>query len=85
MISKDQKENVICTIDDVRGDFLGPPHGIISLTVLIANKNEVYLISKASVATLTTFFAVRESHVKMSNLNQSSMCEEINVTFIFVG
>ena len=26
LISKDQKENIICTMDDVRGDFLGPPH-----------------------------------------------------------
>ena len=27
LISTDQKENIICTMDDVRGDFLGPPHG----------------------------------------------------------
>ena len=25
LISKDQKENIICIMDDVRGDFLGPP------------------------------------------------------------
>ena len=29
LILKDQKENIICTIDDERGDFLGPPHGTI--------------------------------------------------------
>ena len=27
LISKDQKENIICTMNDVRGDFLGSPHG----------------------------------------------------------
>ena len=27
LIPKDQKKNIICTMDDVRGDFLGPPHG----------------------------------------------------------
>ena len=28
LISKDQKEkNVICTMDDVQGDVLEPPHG----------------------------------------------------------
>ena len=27
LIPKDQKKNIICTMDDVRGDFLGP-HGI---------------------------------------------------------
>ena len=26
LISKDQKGNIICTKDDVRGDYLGPPH-----------------------------------------------------------
>ena len=36
-ISKDQKENIICTMDDVRGDFLGPPHGTTPAAV-IANK-----------------------------------------------
>ena len=24
---KGPKLNIICTMDDVRGDFLGPPHG----------------------------------------------------------
>ena len=38
MIS-DQKENIICTMDDVRGDFLGPPHGTTPAAV-IANKNK---------------------------------------------
>ena len=36
--SKDQKKNIICTMDDVRGDFLGPPHGTTPAAV-IANKN----------------------------------------------
>ena len=31
---KGPKENITCTMDDVRGDFLGPPHG-----TKIANKN----------------------------------------------
>ena len=39
LISKDQKENIICTMDDVRGDFLGPPHGTTPAAV-IANKNK---------------------------------------------
>ena len=39
LIPKDQKKNIICTImDDVRGDFLGPPHGTTPVAV-IANKN----------------------------------------------
>ena len=38
-ISKDQRENIICTIDDVRGDILGPPHGSTPAAV-IANKNK---------------------------------------------
>ena len=29
--------NIICTMDDVRGDFLGPPHGT-TLAGVIANK-----------------------------------------------
>ena len=29
--------NIICTMDDVRGDFLGPPHGTTPAAV-IANK-----------------------------------------------
>ena len=37
LISKDQKENITCTMDDVRGDFLGPPHGTTPAAV-IANK-----------------------------------------------
>ena len=27
LISKDQKENKVCTMDDVRGDVLVPPRG----------------------------------------------------------
>ena len=38
LIPKDQKKNIICTMDDVRGDFLGPPHGTTPAAV-IANKN----------------------------------------------
>ena len=38
LIPKDQKKNIICTMDDVRGDFLGTPHGTTSAAV-IANKN----------------------------------------------
>ena len=34
---KGEKENIICTTDDVRGDFLGPPHGTTPAAV-IANK-----------------------------------------------
>ena len=34
---KAPKENKICTLDDVRGDFLGPPHGTTPAAV-IANK-----------------------------------------------
>ena len=37
LISKDQKENIICTIAVVRGDFLGPPHGT-TVAAVIANK-----------------------------------------------
>ena len=37
LISKDQNKNIICTMDDVRGDFLGPPHGTTPAAV-IANK-----------------------------------------------
>ena len=35
---KGSKKNIICTMDDVRGDFLGPPHGTTPAAV-IANKN----------------------------------------------
>ena len=33
LISKGQRENIICTIEDVRGDLLGPPHGTTSENV----------------------------------------------------
>ena len=39
LISKDQKENIICTMDDGREDFLGPPHGTTPAAV-ISNKNK---------------------------------------------
>ena len=29
-----KKEIIICTMDDVRGDFLGPPHGTTPGTLL---------------------------------------------------
>ena len=37
MISKEQKKTIICTMDDVRGDFLGPLHETTQVAV-IANK-----------------------------------------------
>ena len=43
LISKDQKENEICTMDDVRGEFLGPPHGTTPAAV-IANKNKTDIL-----------------------------------------
>ena len=39
LISKDQKENLICTMDDVRGDYVGPRHDTTPAAV-IANKNK---------------------------------------------
>ena len=38
LIPKDQNKNIICTMDDVRVDFLGSPHGT-TPTAVIANKN----------------------------------------------
>ena len=38
MILKDQKEKITCTMDDVRGNILEPPHGTTPAAV-IANKN----------------------------------------------
>ena len=29
-----KNENIICTLDDVRGDFLGPPHGTTPAAVI---------------------------------------------------
>ena len=43
LISKDNKANLICTMDDVRGDFLGPPHDTIPSAV-IANKNKTGIL-----------------------------------------
>ena len=37
LISKDLNKNIICTMDDVRGDFLRPPHGT-TPAAEIANK-----------------------------------------------
>ena len=39
LISKDQKENIIYTMDGVRGYVLGTPHGTTPAAV-IANKNK---------------------------------------------
>ena len=44
MISKDQKENIICTMDGVRGDVLGPPHGT-TPAVVIANNLQTTLFT----------------------------------------
>ena len=43
MILKDQKENIICTMDDVRGDFLGPPNGTTPDAVIENNNKNVTL------------------------------------------
>ena len=40
---KGPKGNIICTMDDVRGDFLGPPHGTTAAAV-IANKNKTEIL-----------------------------------------
>ena len=37
LILTDQKKNIICTMNYIRGDFLGPPHGTTPAAV-IANK-----------------------------------------------
>ena len=39
LTSKDQKENIIYTMDDVRGDLLWPPHDTTPAAVK-ANKNQ---------------------------------------------
>ena len=39
LISKDEKENIICTMDDVRGNFLGTPAHGTTLDAVIVNKN----------------------------------------------
>ena len=43
LISKERNENIICTIDDVRVDFLGPPHGTTPAAV-IANKEKSVIL-----------------------------------------
>ena len=43
LIAKDQKENITSTMDDVRGDFLGPPHSTTPAAV-IANKNKTQIL-----------------------------------------
>ena len=47
MISKDQKENIICTMDGVRGDVLWSPHHTKSV-VAITNKPKDQLSFKRS-------------------------------------
>ena len=39
LISKDEKENITCTMDDVRGNFLGTPAHGTTLDAVIVNKN----------------------------------------------
>ena len=34
---KDQKEHIICTMDDVRRDVLGPPHDTTPATVIASS------------------------------------------------
>ena len=43
LITKDQKENTIYTIDDVRGDVLGPPYGTTPAVVNV-NKNKAEIL-----------------------------------------
>ena len=43
MISKDQKENIICTMENVRGDILWPPHGTTPAAV-IANEIDTEIL-----------------------------------------
>ena len=38
-----KEKKIICTMDDVRGDFLGPPHGTMPAAV---KANEVYTCIK---------------------------------------
>ena len=46
LISKDPKENIICTMDDVRGVFLGPPQGTTPVAV-IANKDKTEILKSS--------------------------------------
>ena len=39
LIPKDQKKYIIGTMDDVRGDFLGPQHGTTPVAVIANKKN----------------------------------------------
>ena len=41
--SLDINENIICTMDDVQGEFLGPSHGTTPAAV-IANKNKTEIL-----------------------------------------
>ena len=47
LISKDQKQNINCTMDDVRGLFLGMPHGTTPAAVT-TNKNIIMSSFKSS-------------------------------------
>ena len=48
LISKDQKENIICTLNDVRGDFVRPPHGTTPAAVK-ANKSDRGLLKAVNI------------------------------------
>ena len=39
-------KNIICTMDDVRGDFLGPPHGTTPAAVIVNKKLEFVFLGK---------------------------------------
>ena len=69
-IPNDQKENIICTIDDVRGYFLGPPHGTTPAAV-IANKIEL----------LEPLESVKTLKVKKSNPS----CKSVYDFFLYLA
>ena len=43
LISKDHKKNIICTMNYVRGDFLGPLYGTTPAAV-ISNRNKIEIL-----------------------------------------
>ena len=53
-----ERNNIICTIDDVRGDFLGPPHDTTPAAV-IANKIQKFYPLEA----VKTFKVGSMSHI----------------------
>ena len=54
LIPKDQKKNIICTVNDVGGDFLGPPHGTTPAAVT-ANKNNKVCVKTLYILKQKTF------------------------------